>query len=66
MSFTLATITVRMLARGLATYYPPGRAGHFAGVSFFKISIAFGASFSDKGTLPGGHFNKFYESNTKQ
>lgn len=36
MSFSLAAITVRMLARGLAIYYLQQRAGHFAGVSFSK------------------------------
>ena len=63
MSFTLAAITVRMLTRGLAFYYLQGRARHSAGVSFSKILIGSGESFSDKGALPGGHFNKFYKSN---
>ena len=34
-------------------------------INIFKILIDFGWSFSDKGALTGGHFNKFHESNTK-
>jgi len=65
-SFTLAAITVRMLARGLAIYYLPGRAGSFGLGVVFKILICFCGSFPDKGALFGGHFNKSYKSNTNQ
>ena len=36
MSFTLAAITARMLARELVIYFLCGRADHCAGVSFSK------------------------------
>lgn len=32
----------------------------------FKILLSLGSSFSDKGPLFGGHYDKFYESSTMQ
>lgn len=38
-SFSLAAVTVRMLARGLAIYCLQGRASHFAGCHFQNLNL---------------------------